>query len=169
MARKKPEDRISLKEGKQRLEQLIQRGEQISSRIPVDGAAFEAWSTRGFEHIEKVWGKTSGHSHTFAGDMTWDSGVGSMVFPPTPIRLEARIRVLRELRQIAEDELSFESVQEMEAAENADSVPAVRSRKVFLVHGRNEEATHKVARFLEGLKLEAILLEEHPYEGRSSS
>ena len=171
MARKKPEqpeDRISFKEAKQRLEQLIQRGEQISSRMPVDEAAFEAWSTRGFELIEKVWGKTSGHSHTFAGDMIWDSRVDSMVYPPTPIRLEARIRVLRELLQIVEDELSFETVNETEAAGDADSVPAVRSRKVFLVHGRNEEATQKVARFLDGLELKAILLEEQAYEGRST-
>lgn len=171
MARKKseqPEERIPFKEGKQRLEQLIQRGEQISSKMPIDEAAFEAWSTRGFELIEKIWDKTSGHLHTFAGDLVWNDSIRSTVPLLTPIRLEGRIRVLRELLQIVEDELSFESAGEMEAPGNAAPVPTVRMRKVFLVHGRNEEATQKVARFLDGLKLEAILLEEQAYEGRST-
>lgn len=40
-------------------------------------------------------------------------------------------------------------------------------RKVFLVHGRNERWLHEVARFLETLQLEVIVLHEQPNAGRT--
>jgi predicted nucleotide-binding protein len=44
--------------------------------------------------------------------------------------------------------------------------PASNSRKVFLVHGRDNEAKNEVARFLEKIGLEAIILHERPNVGR---
>jgi predicted nucleotide-binding protein len=41
------------------------------------------------------------------------------------------------------------------------------TRKVFVVHGHDEEAKQTVARFLEKLKLEPIILSERPNEGRT--
>jgi predicted nucleotide-binding protein len=41
------------------------------------------------------------------------------------------------------------------------------THKVFVVHGRDNEAKEKVARFLERLKLEPIILHEQPNEGRT--
>ena len=41
------------------------------------------------------------------------------------------------------------------------------SRKVFLVHGHDEAVTSIVARFLEKLKLEAVILHEQPNEGQT--
>ena len=39
------------------------------------------------------------------------------------------------------------------------------SQKVFTVHGHDEAAKHAVARFIERLDLEAIILDEQPSEG----
>lgn len=44
--------------------------------------------------------------------------------------------------------------------------PTSRSRKVFLVHGRDSEAKNEVARFLDRIGLEAIILHERPNVGR---
>jgi predicted nucleotide-binding protein len=41
------------------------------------------------------------------------------------------------------------------------------SRKIFVVHGHDEAALHAVARFLEQLKLEPIVLREQPDSGRT--
>jgi hypothetical protein len=41
------------------------------------------------------------------------------------------------------------------------------TRRVFVVHGRDEAALHAVARFLEQLDLEAIVLREEPDKGRT--
>jgi hypothetical protein len=39
--------------------------------------------------------------------------------------------------------------------------------KVFIVHGHDQGAKHEVARFIERLKLEAIILQEQPNQGRT--
>jgi hypothetical protein len=49
----------------------------------------------------------------------------------------------------------------------AVSPPAAGGRKVFVVHGHDEAALQAVARFLEKLKLTAIVLREQPDQGRT--
>ena len=44
---------------------------------------------------------------------------------------------------------------------------AVSDGKVFLVHGRNEGARNTVARFLEGLDLQLVILQEQADKGRT--
>ncbi|MFP3335587.1 nucleotide-binding protein, partial [Pseudomonas sp. SIMBA_064] len=44
---------------------------------------------------------------------------------------------------------------------------AVPSRKVFVVHGHDEAALQGLARFLEKLGLEAVILREQPDQGRT--
>jgi len=41
------------------------------------------------------------------------------------------------------------------------------NKKVFVVHGHNEAAKESVARFIEKLGLEAVILHEHPNKGRT--
>lgn len=45
--------------------------------------------------------------------------------------------------------------------------PSPSKKKIFLVHGRNGEAKHEVARFIERLGIEAIILHERPNKGRT--
>ena len=44
---------------------------------------------------------------------------------------------------------------------------SLQSKKVFIVHGHDEAAKESVARFLEKLKLEPIILHEQPNSGRT--
>ena len=41
------------------------------------------------------------------------------------------------------------------------------TNKVFVIHGRNQAAREKVARFLEKLNLEPVILHEQPNKGRT--
>ena len=41
----------------------------------------------------------------------------------------------------------------------------ITTRKVFVVHGHDEDARHAVARFLEKLQLEPVILQEQPGQG----
>lgn len=50
----------------------------------------------------------------------------------------------------------------------APAMPLANSRRVFVVHGHDEEAKQIVARFLEKLNLEPIILSERPDEGRTT-
>ncbi|MEE8356570.1 MAG: nucleotide-binding protein, partial [Anaerolineales bacterium] len=45
--------------------------------------------------------------------------------------------------------------------------PPGDSKKIFIVHGRDEEAKDSLARFLEKLGLEVIILHEQPNQGRT--
>ncbi len=47
------------------------------------------------------------------------------------------------------------------------SAPALNSRKIFVVHGHDNEAKESVARYLEKLGLEPIILHEQPSSGRT--
>jgi predicted nucleotide-binding protein len=63
-----------------------------------------------------------------------------------------------------------ERIADQEAAAPAPLAPAPRprsSRKVFVVHGHDEAALQAVARFLEQIELEAIILREQPDAGRT--
>lgn len=61
----------------------------------------------------------------------------------------------------------------MTAWKNAQSVKNIKpnniiiSKKVFIVHGRNNEIKETVSRFLEKLELEAVILHEQPNAGKT--
>ena len=46
-------------------------------------------------------------------------------------------------------------------------IGTVNSNRVFVVHGRDEAAKQTVARYLEGLGLEPVILQEQPSQGRT--
>jgi predicted nucleotide-binding protein len=50
---------------------------------------------------------------------------------------------------------------------NPPSSSTINSRKIFVVHGHDNEAKESVARFLEKLGLEPIILHEQPSSGRT--
>lgn len=50
---------------------------------------------------------------------------------------------------------------------NLNSNSAILSRRIFIVHGHNEEMKLAVARTIEKLKLEPIILHEQPNKGRT--
>ena len=77
--------------------------------------------------------------------------------PQTVLMLEGLVGRLEEKRQ----DLS-EPSQPTQIAH-----PTGKTRRIFLVHGHDEEAKQTVARFLERLELEPIILHEQPNEGRT--
>jgi len=79
----------------------------------------------------------------------------------TVVMLEGLISRLEEKREdLGEDETSTEQ-------NNTSPSPAHDSRRVFVVHGHDEEAKLSVARFIEKINLEPIILSEQPNEGRT--
>jgi len=85
---------------------------------------------------------------------------------PPPVQAEDVRSEVRELESVA-------SKLGLSETDLAASVPAVSGRelpaddRVLIVHGRNEEAKEKVARFLMKLQLEPVLLDEQAARGRT--
>jgi predicted nucleotide-binding protein len=72
------------------------------------------------------------------------------------------------------DRILAEAIEEAELISDAAppvaaaaASPRLRGNKVFVVHGHDEAAREAVARFLEKLELDAIILHERPTEGRT--
>ena len=76
--------------------------------------------------------------------------------------------VLQALDQIVgrlSDEREIEELKEAQVSESQDRIP--NSKTVFLVHGHDDGAKEAVARFVEKLGLEAVILHELPNMGRT--
>ncbi len=56
---------------------------------------------------------------------------------------------------------------EMPGSSDSHGNEQVNTKEVFIVHGRDEGAREKVARFLERLGLDPVVLHEQPNEGRT--
>jgi len=75
------------------------------------------------------------------------------------------IVLLQQAIRTLEAEIADQEQQESPPAEQRS--PKIHARKVFVVHGHDEAALQAVARFLEKLQLEAIVLREQPDQGRT--
>ena len=69
------------------------------------------------------------------------------------------------LKSQARPAVQIQTTQQFFPIESETHVQA--SRRVFLVHGHDESLLHEVARYLEKLRLEPIILHEQPNEGRT--
>jgi predicted nucleotide-binding protein len=78
--------------------------------------------------------------------------------------IERSKHLLREAVSALEEELT--DIQAQPATRQINQSHSQSSRKVFLVHGRDNDAKNEVARFLGKIGLEEIILHERPNAGR---
>lgn len=113
-------------------------------------------------------------------------GLGRWVLLPVLVLLALGVSIHRKITErqkithvqkvLAEQRLEFEQEQRRQVEELAkklrlivdtDTLVDGYTRRVFVVHGHDEEAKQSVARFLENLELEVIILHEQPNQGRT--
>lgn len=85
---------------------------------------------------------------------------------PTAQNIVRSIALLRSARGELNEELEYRQVREAHSQSTKPAALAV-SNRVFVVHGHDDAALHGLARFLEKLGLEAIVLREQPDQGRT--
>ena len=76
-------------------------------------------------------------------------------------------RDIRYLESVSERLELYPELDSDETANHEPDRPPAVSRRVFVVHGRNDGIKHSVARFLEKLDLKPIILHEQPNKGRT--
>lgn len=116
-----------------------------------------AWSRRTVSFLSGAVGADAAASFTNAGATgpQWSEG------------RDGQIGVLEAL--LVRDEQAGQQAQkegEVAAAARAASLPKP-SKRVFVVHGHDEEAKQTTARFLEHIGLEPVILHEQPNSGRT--
>lgn len=155
------------------IKKLRKRIEEVNTldpqKIPYNDTRVKTAQTNIREIIREVFGQNSPEFRDHQYHEIWHGGysMGDTEYefqqcfaegiPQTVLMLEGLIGRLEEKR----DDLS--GLHEPTTI----TQPKGTTRRIFLVHGHDEEAKQIVARFLEKLKLEPVILQERPNEGRT--
>ncbi|MCY3553121.1 MAG: nucleotide-binding protein [Candidatus Poribacteria bacterium] len=67
----------------------------------------------------------------------------------------------------SEQALILEELKKLNNKQVSDSSARSFGNKIFIVHGHDEAAKHKIARFIENLDLTATILDEQPSKGQT--
>ena len=157
---------ISPSDGVRLLNQQILRAEEILASRPIKSDALSAWELLTKNFLSKAFGNFSpnvsavvdiGKYGSFpmnAGPDWWENHNAKS--------LQTKISRLRGLVELLETEMSL-------SGENPapPEAPTQLSRRVFLVHGHDDGLLHEVARYLEKLQLQPVILREQPSSGRT--
>ncbi len=137
--------------------------------------AIEGTLSSAFGHDTIEYKRYSAATRLDNGPMSVPIVVGRRMLGPDPAELNKvrhyltqgkakSIALLGEAIRFLEDEIADQ--QELPPSNINEIRPALKN-EVFVVHGHDEAALQAVARFLERLELQAIVLREQPDEGRT--
>jgi predicted nucleotide-binding protein len=157
---------VSPKEGAELIRRQVEKGEALLSNRPIDDDKYKSWClvTRNF--LEKAFGAGSSNVYSVMNV----GGVG-LITSDTPESWFENRRA-ESLRTQIEKMKALLEVLDAEVGPQVDDTdtqvsPPPTSHRVFIVHGHDEAALHIVARFLERIHLEAVILREQPNQGRT--
>ncbi len=140
-----------------------------------DSPSFEKWQRDTRVAITSTFGSDSRHIGEFEAVRYFPSSAyqfSSSVYQSAPDRQNAYTRGLESAAAILESmihEINEYWEDESEASQSSDNHKGeqITTKEVFVVHGRDEGAREKIARFLERLELKPVVLHEQPNEGRT--
>lgn len=161
-----------IKKRVEELEAFDPSGMQVE--FPSEIAVLETAITRA---LEKTFGENTADFRRFssAGNIQWSPGVYFSGYS-TPLHeyregvseyKSQSLALLREAIRTLEEDIA-ELAPDLETKSMSSvSKPKTFSRRVFVVHGRDHEPKEAVARFLESLGFEAVILHEQANQGRT--
>ena len=132
--------------------------------------AFKKWRRNAQVVITNTFGSESSHLEDF--NKIRYSLIALTTGTPDSEFQAAYVRGLESARAILEsmiEEINEYWEDEIEASQSSESHKneQITTKEIFIVHGRDEGAREKVARFLERLDLKPVVLHEQPNEGRT--
>jgi Predicted nucleotide-binding protein containing TIR -like domain len=145
------------------IEDLIKQAEQIAYR----NGKLDAVGKRAEMLLRKIFGDNT-HYLKSLKDIKYSP---SMYFSTTPDGVfeisfnKGKQELLNLLNVIAEDLKLDATINLNKSVNSRDKLP--NSKNIFIVHGHNEEMKLAVARTIEKLKLNAIILHEQPSKGKT--
>lgn len=146
------------------LKQQIMRGEEMLAR-PINSDSMGSWDLLTKNFLVKTFGENSPNVSSItdvgrfgmipinAGEAYWENRRAE--------NLRSKLSRLQGLVELLQTEI------ELVGGDVSVEVSLPMGRRVFLVHGHNDGLLHEVARFLEKLALEPIILREQPNGGRT--
>jgi predicted nucleotide-binding protein len=155
--------------GIQLLQRQINKAKELLANRPIVKSDHTAWSNTTRDYLIKVFGSKSPNVNAVmyaSSNVDLYMGMGDAEYERyIASRIENQIKML--LSCIEQLETEIELYKGEEKIEDQNKFKKVSSNKVFIVHGRNQGIKEAVARFIEKLGLEAIILHEKPSKGRT--
>ncbi|MCL4530188.1 MAG: nucleotide-binding protein [Chloroflexi bacterium] len=159
-----PEQAIQL------LQIQVDKGKQLLANRPITSASEKTWETVTNDVLIQAFGANSpnvssvmdadgGKFYLMTGsEKDWEIDRAE--------DMETRLEVINGLIELLQNTIQIEKERKSPNAFMPNTLAQLGNR-VFLVHGKNEEAIQTTARFLEKLDLQATILREQPNEGRT--
>jgi predicted nucleotide-binding protein len=153
-----PQQAIILLEGQKT------KGRAIAFESREDKDRYFAWANTTEQYIKRAFGTDSSNVTDFENS-------GPHVIHRDFGRQLRYLAERRDAQVVALDSYIEQLKTEIELRESdvtvGSKIDPVISGRIFLVHGQDGEAKHTIARFLERLKLQIVILDEMPNKGRS--
>lgn len=136
---------------------------------PVEGVDVESWKALAREYLTRAFGSTSHNISAVA-----NAGSGGIWMGMTDADLDrhwrdelrAKVKALLTCVEQLQMDINLRDRGKTLAADRPDNRPPSNT-KIFVVHGHDRAMKESVARFLEKLGLEPIILHEQPNSGRT--
>ena len=156
----------------------MQRLQRALDEIPAlreltcESREFQKWQRNTRVAIDNIFGSSSSQTQEFVNIEYWSTGVRFSQSNEARDQT-AYSRGLDEATAILEsmfsevDEYWEEDGQEMETPVASATLEQTNTNQIFLIHGRDHGTRETVARFLESLGLEPVILQEQPDEGQT--
>lgn len=161
---------VDPKKGIKLLKKQIKKAEELLINRPIITSDHTAWNNTTRDYLIKTFGSKSPNVNAVIyassskglfmgmGDAELDKYRASII--------ENQIKMLGSCIEQLETEIEL-SESEEKKDEQIISKKVSSSNKIFIVHGHNQGIKEAVARFIEKLDLEAVILHEKPSKGRT--
>jgi predicted nucleotide-binding protein len=151
------------------LKRQIGKGQEMLQRRPLHSSDHTAWNNTTRDYLVKVFGSASpnvGAVIHASSDHGLYMGMGDEEFEEYgSSQLANQIKMLESCIEQLETEIELSGAK-LDSPSDKVSSTAISSR-VFVVHGHNHGIKESVARFLEKLGLDPVILHEKPNAGRT--
>jgi predicted nucleotide-binding protein len=160
---------VDPKTGIQLLEKHIKKAEELLANRPIINSDHTAWNNTTRDYLIKTFGSKSPNVNAVIhasssvglrinmGDDEFERYMASLI--------ENKIKMLHSCIEQLETEIELSKVEEVTDWETIPKKSS--SKKVFIVHGHNQGIKEAIARFIEKLDLEAVILHEKANKGRT--
>lgn len=154
---------IAPEQGVELINRQITRGQEILGKRPVSSDAYSAWQNSTCVILEKCFGSETRNVERFEeASRIYAATLDTDFEALSAEHLQRQLVLLDSYVDLLQTELTIQG-----RTMNHPAISPITSRRVFLVHGRDEATKEAAARFLEKLQLEPVILHEQPNNGRT--
>lgn len=161
---------LAPEQASQLLRSHCEKGRQLLKSRPITSSNEQAWEAVVQDLLVQAFGSLSPNVERIlaVGRLNFAFGGGNETEweAARAETMTTRLEILDGLIDLLDSEANLAAAGSVSSAQPSSSPDQIRNT-VFLVHGHDEAAIHEVARLLEQLDLEVIILREQPNSGRT--